>query len=147
MRTTAGEEARVRLLKRPGQEQVTTRHRREDLPFLLVAAVKLERQRRDRRAVERDGRDRAADFFEDDAQIRERQPLTAVLLRERDTKPAQLGHLPPQLGRISQLVLLHRAGEAGRTLGLEEVSGRVPNHLLFFAQQHIHDAAPARLLS
>ena len=129
---------RVFLIEGPGEQQVAATDLGQQLPPLFFSSFPGDGQGRHRGGMKRHRGDGSTNLLQNEAQVGKGQPLPAVLFRQGYTKPAQVGHLPPQLRGIAQVVLFHFPGQAGRAFGLQELPGQVLYHLFFFARQYVH---------
>ena len=83
----------------------------------------------------------APHFLNEDGQVEEGAAGAAVLLGEGDAGPAQAGEVAPEVVGVALGVVFQFAHQReGRFLG-EELPRRVFQHLLDFAQSHIHKRA------
>ena len=80
------------------------------------------------------GKQRAADFLDEDAEVEVAEAGPAVVLGDHEAVPAEIRHLLPQLGAVALLILFHGADVLFRALVLKELPGRVLQQLLFFAE-------------
>ena len=90
------------------------------------------------------GQQGAPHFLNQHRQVQERPAGAAVLLRERDARPAQAGHLPPEVVGEPPVVILHFPHQRKRGFLRQELPRRVFQHLLDFAQPHVHSKTPLR---
>ena len=127
-----GAQARVLLLHRPGHDQVAAGDAGQDALLLLVGTVVGDGQGGGGGAVEGHRGDGAPALLQDQAEVGDGQAAAAVGLGQGDAKPAQAGHLLPELHGVAAFVLLDGAGEAGRAFRVQELPGGVLDHQLFF---------------
>ncbi len=82
-----------------------------------------------------------AGLFEDADELDVRQPETAVVLRDEDTRRAQLGEHRPAFGRPAGAVVVavdDRAEVGGRALAVENLADGRPQFELLFGEREPH---------
>ena len=138
-----GQHSRILFGKGPGEDAFTRGHRRQDRLALLVAGVLGENRRCRHRAQQRQRRQRASYLLQHETEVGQRHLAAAILLGQRQPLPAQLGGLPPQIGRIALLVLFHFADQGGWALRFKKPPGGIPYHDFIFVQCRIHASSSA----
>jgi hypothetical protein len=113
----------------------------EDLRLLLVRAEALKRAGDDQgRAVTADRGEAASGLLHEQAGVDHAAARAAVLLVDRDAEPAEVGHLPVDLGGVGVLVA---AGQAlalllGAALAGAEVADRLDEVALLVCEREVH---------
>src|SRR5690606_34674622 len=134
---------RARLVVREREHQVARRDARQQLLLLRVAAAEQDRVAGEQHGREKGlGREHLAELLEHHGELGVAEPETAVLLREQDAGPAELGHRAPGLEREPERIagVTQRAHPRHRQV-LREVRRAALQKLLLFRQDKIAHAA------
>ena len=114
--------------------------------LLLLLAPRLG----ERDACEHDGREERTGhrdtphLLEDDDEVDHVEAGAARGLGEDEAHPSEVGHLPPHLPGVPDVVVHHAPDVRHRTFLGEEVPRRLAQHLLLFAEAEIHPVPPIR---
>ena len=133
-----GVEAGARLGQGERHDEVAGGDLGADFLLLRVAADGLDEAGGQHGADVGTGDERAAEFFEQHAEIEEVEAGAAEFLGGDEAHPALFGHAAPEVVGVAAVVLFHLAHELFGALVGEEVTSEVFQQFLFFGQAEIH---------